>query len=330
VLRRIIRRAIRHGYKLGQTTAVFPKLVPDSTRRWAMLSRASLRKKPGFRGIEAEEERFAETLENGMAVLEIGARFRGELLDGETAFRLYDPSASGRPHRRICRERGVMLDMAGFEAAMDQQRERARAASKFAMGADLEYSGGKTEFRGYDTAEAAARVVALYKERHRGAALKAGEAAWWCSTRRRSTPSRAARSATRRDRRLGRHASRSPTRRRSGRRSSPPRQPQDRRAQVGDRVEARVGHRAAPSAPCATIGDASDATRRCARCSGRTCSRRARWWTRTRRAFDFSHGKPCEQRGAAAGRAPGQRRDPAEHADPRAGDAVEEAKKSGR
>src|SRR5207237_6316038 len=75
----------------------------------------------------------------------------------------------------ICRERGVMIDMAGFEAAMDQQRERARAASKFSMAAGLEYSGGKTEFHGYETLALPARVVALYREGAQVQALKSGE-----------------------------------------------------------------------------------------------------------------------------------------------------------
>ena len=105
--------------------------------------------------LKQEEERFAETLEHGMGVLE-GALASGEkLLDGETVFKLYD--TFGFPvdlTADICRERGVSLDLAGFEAAMGQQRERARAASKFTSAAGLDYSGGKTEFRGYDTLSA--------------------------------------------------------------------------------------------------------------------------------------------------------------------------------
>src|SRR5213075_3385478 len=96
-----------------------------------------------------EEERFAETLDHGMGVLE-GALASGEkLLDGDTIFKLYD--TFGFPvdlTADICRERGVSLDMAGFEAAMEQQRERARAASKFSMAAGLAYSGGKTVVHG--------------------------------------------------------------------------------------------------------------------------------------------------------------------------------------
>jgi alanyl-tRNA synthetase len=123
-----------------------------------------------------EEERFAETLENGMELLE-GALAEGDkLLDGETVFKLYD--TYGFPvdlTADICRERGVMLDMAGFEAAMDEQRARARAASRFTMAAGIEYAGGKTEFRGYDTLELRGKVVALYKEGARVDELNAGD-----------------------------------------------------------------------------------------------------------------------------------------------------------
>jgi alanyl-tRNA synthetase len=177
VLRRIIRRAIRHGYKLGQKQPFFHRLVPD-------LDRAMGDAYPELRGakervadvLKQEEERFAETLENGMAVLESALASGEKLLDGETVFRLYD--TFGFPvdlTADICRERGVMIDMAGFEAAMAQQRERARAASKFAMAAALEYSGGKTVFHGYEKLVHAAKVVALYREGTQVRSLKSGE-----------------------------------------------------------------------------------------------------------------------------------------------------------
>src|ERR1700752_3759662 len=148
VLRRIVRRAIRHGYKLGQKEPFFHRLVPD-------LDKAMGEAYPELRSaakrvadvLKLEEERFAETLENGMGVLESALASGEKLLDGETVFRLYD--TFGFPvdlTADICRERGGMIAMAGFEAAMEQQRERARAASKFSMAASLEYSGGKTEF----------------------------------------------------------------------------------------------------------------------------------------------------------------------------------------
>jgi alanyl-tRNA synthetase len=126
--------------------------------------------------LKQEEERFAETLENGMHVLESALASGEKLLDGETAFRLYD--TFGFPvdlTADISRERGVMLDMAGFEAAMEAQRERARAASKFAAAAGLEYAGGRTEFHGYDTLLLKGRVVALYKEGAQVPLLNAGE-----------------------------------------------------------------------------------------------------------------------------------------------------------
>jgi alanyl-tRNA synthetase len=177
VLRRIVRRAIRHGYKLGQKQPFFYRLVPD-------LDKAMGDAYPELRSaakrvaevLKQEEERFAETLEHGMGVLE-GALASGEkLLDGETVFKLYD--TFGFPvdlTADICRERGVSLDLAGFEAAMAQQRERARAASRFTSTAGLDYSGGKTEFRGYDTLNVPAKVVALYREGSVVEALKAGE-----------------------------------------------------------------------------------------------------------------------------------------------------------
>ncbi|HEX7055327.1 MAG TPA: alanine--tRNA ligase [Burkholderiales bacterium] len=177
VLRRIIRRAIRHGYKLGRKEPFFHRLVGD-------LDRAMGDAYPELRAakdkvaevLEQEEVRFAETLENGMGVLESALASGEKLLDGETVFRLYD--TYGFPvdlTADIARERGVMIDMAGFEAAMEQQRSRARAASKFSMAAALEYSGGKTVFHGYEKLVHPARVVALYREGTQVQALKGGE-----------------------------------------------------------------------------------------------------------------------------------------------------------
>jgi len=178
VLRRIIRRAIRHGYKLGQKQAFFFRLVADLDKAMGD-AYPELRKtaKRVSEVLKQEEERFAETLEHGMGLLE-GALASGEkLLDGDTIFKLYD--TFGFPvdlTADICRERGVNLDLAGFEAAMGQQRERARAASRFSSAAGLDYAGGKTEFRGYDTLDLTAKVVALYREGARAMQLKAGEA----------------------------------------------------------------------------------------------------------------------------------------------------------
>jgi alanyl-tRNA synthetase len=111
-----------------------------------------------------EEERFAETLENGMRVLEGALTREDRMLDGETVFQLYD--TFGFPvdlTADIARERGVRMDYAGFEAAMERQRERARAASRFQAGASVEYRGAATEFHGYDTLALEGKVVALYK-----------------------------------------------------------------------------------------------------------------------------------------------------------------------
>src|SRR5712671_5214667 len=177
VLRRIIRRAIRHGYKLGQKQPFFYRLVEDLDQvmgeAYPELRAAKERVSQVLR---QEEERFAETLENGMGVLESALASGEKLLDGETVFRLYD--TFGVPvdlTADICRERGVMIDMAGYEAAMAQQRERARAASKFSMAAGVDYSGGKTEFHGYEALSLPGKVVALYNEGAKVREIKAGD-----------------------------------------------------------------------------------------------------------------------------------------------------------
>ncbi len=177
VLRRIIRRAIRHGYKLGQKQPFLFRLVADLDRAmgdaYPELREARDRVSEILR---QEEERFAETLENGMAVLESALASGDKLLDGETAFKLYD--TFGFPvdlTADICRERDMQLDLAGFEAAMQQQRERARAANRFSTATGLEYSGDKTEFRGYDMLASTGRVTALYREGAQAEALKSGE-----------------------------------------------------------------------------------------------------------------------------------------------------------
>ena len=167
VLRRIIRRAIRHGYKLGRKEPFFYRLVPDLSaamgEAYPELARAKDRV---AQVLKAEEERFAETLENGMKVLEAALHREDRMLDGETVFQLYD--TFGFPvdlTADIARERGIMIDHAGFEASMERQRERARAAGKFRMEAGVEYSGRATEFRGYDTLDVGdAKVAAIYKE----------------------------------------------------------------------------------------------------------------------------------------------------------------------
>ncbi|HZF24399.1 MAG TPA: alanine--tRNA ligase [Burkholderiales bacterium] len=179
VLRRIIRRAIRHGYKLGQTKPFFHKLVGDLSRvmgeAYPELPAAQHRVADV---LKQEEERFAETLENGMKVLESALHREDRMLDGETVFQLYD--TFGFPvdlTADIARERGVMIDHAGFEEAMEKQRERARAASKFTMQAGMDYSGQATEFHGYDTLRLDGKIVALYRGGAPVQRIEAGDAA---------------------------------------------------------------------------------------------------------------------------------------------------------
>jgi len=166
VLRRIIRRAIRHGYKLGQKHAFFHRLVPDLAKAMGEAYPELPKNAERVRQVlKTEEDRFAETLENGMRVLEGALTREDRMLDGETVFQLYD--TFGFPvdlTADIARERGVRVDYAGFEQAMERQRERARAASKFRAEASVDYSGKPTEFHGYDTLTLEATVLAIYVE----------------------------------------------------------------------------------------------------------------------------------------------------------------------
>ena len=164
VLRRIIRRALRHGHKLGQTQPFFYKLVKDLVQEMGVaypeLVDAASRVE---QVLKQEEERFGETLENGMKILEAALAKDPANLDGKTAFTLYD--TFGFPldlTADICRERNVTLDEAGFSAAMALQKSTARAAGKFEMAVAIEYTGEKTEFVGYDTLAQEGQVVALY------------------------------------------------------------------------------------------------------------------------------------------------------------------------
>jgi alanyl-tRNA synthetase len=184
VLRRIIRRAIRHGHKLGINGAFFHKLVAALD---AEMGEAYPELRAGAaqaaRVLAQEEERFAETLSTGMALLsEAIDRLKpgtasGAVLDGATVFKLYD--TYGFPAdltADVARERGLGIDQAGFEAAMEAQRERARAASRF--GVDLRADAAvdmKTAFCGYDGTRGESRVVALLREGARVAELRAGE-----------------------------------------------------------------------------------------------------------------------------------------------------------
>jgi alanyl-tRNA synthetase len=177
VLRRIIRRAIRHGYKLGQTKPFFHKLVADLAAAMGDAYPELVKSKERVAQVlEQEEVRFAETLENGMRVLEGALNREDRMLDGETVFQLYD--TYGFPvdlTADIARERGMLVDHAGFEAAMQRQRERARSASRFSAGQTVEYTGGATEFHGYEHLTLEGSVVALYKEGTRVEEILAGE-----------------------------------------------------------------------------------------------------------------------------------------------------------
>src|SRR6202162_3885570 len=164
VLRRIIRRAIRHGYQLGQMQPFFAKLVPELSRLMGdAYPELPLKQEYVMRVLKAEEERFAETLEHGMKVLEAALadadKAGTKMLSGETAFTLHDPFRFPLDLTAdVCRERGFSVDQAGFDAAMDKQRERARAASAFKAGGALAYSGAKTLFDGYKTLSEEGRI----------------------------------------------------------------------------------------------------------------------------------------------------------------------------
>ncbi|MGF6274781.1 alanyl-tRNA synthetase [Massilia sp. UYP11] len=178
VLRRIIRRALRHGHKLGQTKPFFHKLVADLDLEMGE-AYPELRdaKDRVAQVLKAEEERFGETLENGMKILEAQLARDPKNLDGATAFTLYD--TYGFPldlTADICRERNVTLDEAGFTAAMEQQKKTARAAGKFKMAANVEYAGEKTKFVGYESLAHNTHVLALYADGVKVDELKAGQA----------------------------------------------------------------------------------------------------------------------------------------------------------
>ncbi len=179
VLRRIIRRAIRHGYKLGARAAFFHRMVADLV---AEMGSAYPELASGEQRVtdvlKQEEDRFFSTIEHGMAILEgeLAAMDGKGVFNGETAFKLHD--TFGFPldlTADICRERGVTVDSAGFEAAMSRQKEQARAAGKFKMSAALEYSGPETAFHGYETLETKGKVLALYKEGSPVSELAEGE-----------------------------------------------------------------------------------------------------------------------------------------------------------
>ena len=176
VQRRIIRRAVRHGYKLGKKTPFFHKLVPVLVE---LMGDAYPRlKSDGARVMEVlriEEERFFETLEIGMQILD-AALTDTKVLPGDVAFKLHD--TYGFPldlSADVCRERGLSVDEAGFHLAMDKQKAQARAAGKFKMDRALDYTGAGHAFTGYQMLEEAANVVALYADGVAVQSLDAGQ-----------------------------------------------------------------------------------------------------------------------------------------------------------
>ncbi|MEO6408272.1 MAG: alanine--tRNA ligase [Burkholderiaceae bacterium] len=178
VLRRITRRAIRHGYKLGARKPFFHKLVAalalEMGDAYPELRRAQARV---TEVLAQEEERFFQTIANGMEILEAALAGGTRQLDGDLAFKLHD--TYGFPldlTADVCRERSVAVDSAGFDAAMRRQREQARAAGKFKMAAGLDYNGAATVFHGYDTlAHETASVSAIYIDGTPATQARAGD-----------------------------------------------------------------------------------------------------------------------------------------------------------
>jgi len=181
VLRRIVRRALRHGYKLGRTTPFFHALVGELAREMGDAYPELREQQPRIEAVlRQEEERFGETLDHGMKILEgaLGRLGSGDarMLDGETVFLLYD--TYGFPvdlTADICRERGIGVDHAGFEQSMQRQRSQARAAGRFRASVGVEYAGGKTRFTGYDRLTGEGRVIALYVDGTAVNEMRAGQ-----------------------------------------------------------------------------------------------------------------------------------------------------------
>jgi alanyl-tRNA synthetase len=179
VLRRIIRRAIRHGYKLGARTAFFHRLVPDLVAEMgAAYPDLAANQARVAEVLRQEEVRFFETIEHGMAILEGELNAMGDrrAFSGETAFKLHD--TFGFPldlTADVCRERGVTVDVAAFDAAMARQKQQARAAGKFKMAAALDYHGPATAFHGYETLDHGGKVLALYRDGSPVDSLQEGE-----------------------------------------------------------------------------------------------------------------------------------------------------------
>ncbi|MBY0409055.1 MAG: alanine--tRNA ligase, partial [Burkholderiaceae bacterium] len=177
VQRRIVRRAIRHGYKLGKKTPFFHKLVADLVRLMGDAYPQLRAQEQRITDIlKAEEERFFETLANGMEILDAALDGGTKVLPGDVAFKLHD--TYGFPldlSADVCRERDVEVDEAGFKVAMEKQKAQARAAGKFKMDKALDYTGDVNRFTGYDNLAETAKIVAIYVDGTSAAALKVGQ-----------------------------------------------------------------------------------------------------------------------------------------------------------
>ena len=179
VLRRIIRRAVRHGNILGAKSAFFYQLVPTLAKAMGQAGEILTQKQAHIqKALKAEEEQFARTLERGLALLEDAlAKVENKILSGEVAFKLYD--TYGFPldlTADVCRERDITIDEAGFEREMQAQRARAQASSNFGT----DYNSvikvdGTTEFKGYEVTECEATVVALFSNGKAVEAIQSGE-----------------------------------------------------------------------------------------------------------------------------------------------------------
>jgi alanyl-tRNA synthetase len=178
VQRRIIRRAIRHGYLLGQKKPFFHKLVPDLVQLMgAAYPNMADQAERIAEILRIEEERFFETLQSGMQILDAALEGGVKVLPGEVAFKLHD--TYGFPldlSADVCRERGLSVDEAGFATAMEKQKSQARAAGKFKMDKALEYTGEGNDFVGYEDLTANAKVLALFVDGAAVKELQAGQA----------------------------------------------------------------------------------------------------------------------------------------------------------
>ena len=295
VLRRIIRRAIRHGYQLGQKQPFFHKLVEDLDRQMGD-AYPELRKDKArvAQVLKAEEERFGETLENGMKILsgalDALAKTGGKTLDGATAFTLYD--TFGFPldlTADVCRDHGVTVDEAGFDAAMDAQRDRARAASSSRPARSSTTPGRRRRFAATSRCPRKAASSRCTRTAPRSMRWRRASAASSCSTARRSTRSPAGRSATAASSSKGGTCltlfAVEDTQKIQPDVVRPRRRSEDRRAaRSATRVAAQRRPRRARPHDAQPLGDAPDAQGAARSAGRRTCSRRARSSIPTRRA----------------------------------------------